>query len=51
MGSGVAVFTSVRSRAALEPVAKKYGVRTFELPIAFADLAALLEAAAGKAST
>ena len=51
MGAGVAVFTSTRSRGALGPVAKKYGVRSFQLPIDFGDLSALLDACAGKPST
>jgi DNA-binding NtrC family response regulator len=51
MGAGVAVFTSTRSRGALEPVAKEFGVRSFSLPVGFADLRALLDACAGKTST
>jgi DNA-binding response OmpR family regulator len=45
-GASVAIFTSSRSRRALEPIADEYGVRVFGLPIDFAELKALLDACA-----
>jgi DNA-binding NtrC family response regulator len=44
MGASIAIFTSSRSRRALQPIADEYGVRVFDLPIDFAELKALLDA-------
>ena len=46
VGANIAIFTSSRSRRTLEPLADKYGVRLFELPIDFAELKALLDTCA-----
>ena len=43
LGATIAIFTSSRSRRTLEPIAARYGVRLFEVPIEFADLKALLD--------
>jgi hypothetical protein len=43
VGARVAVFSSTRSRRSLEPIAAEYSVRTFALPIEFAELVAVLE--------
>jgi len=43
VGATIAIFTSSRSRRALEPIAEQYGVRVFELPIEFGALKALLD--------
>jgi len=49
LGAKIAVFTSSRSRRAIQPVAAEFGVRAFDLPIDFADLKSLLDdCAAGK---
>jgi len=50
MGASIAVFTSTRSLRALEPVAKEFGVRTFDLPIDFASLKSLLDSCTRKQS-
>ena len=51
VGASIGIFTSTRSRRALEPIAKEYDVRVFDLPIAFDDLKALLDTCARKTST
>ena len=50
VGATIAIFTSTRSRRALEPIADEYGVRTFGLPIDFAELKSLLNESARKTS-
>ena len=42
-GARVAVFSSSRSRRALEPVAEEFGVRTFGLPIDFGELSEIVQ--------
>ena len=42
LGTRIAVFTSTRSRRALGPIAEKFGVRTFGLPLAFAELSEII---------
>jgi hypothetical protein len=42
-GARLAVFSSTRSKRAMEPVAAAFGVRLFELPIEFEALKQLLE--------
>lgn len=39
----VAVFSSSRSRRVLDPIAEEFGVRTFGLPIEFAELSRIIE--------
>lgn len=51
VGASIAVFTSTRSRRALEPIADEYGVRVFDLPIDFASFKSLLDACSRKPST
>jgi hypothetical protein len=44
IGARVAVFSSSRSRRALDPIAEEFRVRAFELPIDFAELSKIIEA-------
>ena len=43
-GARIAVFSSTRSRRALEPIAAEFGVRLFGLPLEFEELVAILQA-------
>jgi hypothetical protein len=42
LGTRVAVFSSTRSRRSLAPIAEKFGVRTFGLPMEFAELSEII---------
>jgi hypothetical protein len=44
IGARVAVFSSSRSKRALDPIAEEFGVRAFGLPIAFAELSEIIQA-------
>lgn len=44
IGARVAVFSSSRSQRALDPIAEEFGVRTFGLPIDFAELSEIIQA-------
>ena len=43
MGTRVAVFSSSRSKRALDPIAEEYGVRVFGLPIEMSELSEILK--------
>jgi len=43
IGARLAVFSSSRSRRALEPIAAEFGVHVFGLPIDFDELSRILE--------
>jgi hypothetical protein len=43
IGARVAVFSSSRSRRALDPIAEEFGVRAFGLPIGFTELSEIIQ--------
>ena len=44
IGARVAVFSSSRSKRALDPIAEEFGVCAFGLPIDFAELSKIIQA-------
>ena len=44
IGARVAVFSSSRSKRALDPIAEEFGVRAFGLPIDFDELSEIIRA-------